>query len=537
MGRFDTLRRLAAISTLILLAGCGGGGPLAQNGGVGSGGTGISWGSVTGFGSLLVDGATYSSATGNYLAGTETTESSAETAQSVDLGNQLQISLDSEGKPQTVRIDAALVGPANTLDLALGRFVINGVSVRTNTDRSAGPVTYYSGLDGFGSGLDGAMLEVHGVHGVDGANRDYIQATLVRQIASSTRLRRTTGRIEALDAGAREFRIGGMLIGYDPAASILPAGAALVEGAVVNVWSSNPASGGRLDASVIRVRSLQGLSGSARVSGIVSALAGNRFTLAGVPVDAGHQALAATLAGLVNGDYVVAAGTISGSELVATELITARSRPQAVELRGTVRSYVGNAHFLVRGVTVDASLASFPNGPIPGGASDDTYVVVSGQVVANKVMADSVSVLPSIPAGRTVEQSGTVSGLSGGAFVLTLRDGGTRAVTLAANASFEGGASSRLVNGANVEIEATSTSTGLIAYSVEFRSLEAGSGSELETRGRAYDVSATRFSVNGLVIEINGRDASGLADGVEVEVHFIESGGVYLATEIGVEDD
>ena len=68
----EALRRVAAISTLILVAGCGGGGgPLAQNGGVGSGGTGISWGSVTGFGSVLVDGAGYSSASGTYAGSSQ----------------------------------------------------------------------------------------------------------------------------------------------------------------------------------------------------------------------------------------------------------------------------------------------------------------------------------------------------------------------------------------------------------------------------------------------------------------------------------
>ena len=534
----EALRRVAAISTLILVAGCGGGGgPLAQNGGVGSGGTGISWGSVTGFGSVLVDGAGYSSASGTYLAGSESAESTTTTAMSVDLGNQLQISLDADGKPATVKVDAALIGQARALDTALGRFVVNGVSVRTNTSAAAGPVTYYSGFDGFGPELDGSMLEIHGVYGVDGSNHAYIQASLVRQLPSTTQVRRITGRVDNLDTAARVFKLGDMFIDYDATTTTLPSAAALAEGAVVNVWSPVPESAGRLAARVVRVRTLQGLSGKGRIAGLVSARSASRFELSGVPVDASLAALAGTVAGLIDGDYVIATGTISGDGLIAEQLVSARLKPEIVELRGTIGAFVSTASFLLRGVAVDASKASFPNGPIPSGDPNGTYVIVSGRIEANKVLAEVVEVSRSVPTGSTVEYTGTVSGLSADTFVLTLRDGTTRAVTLAPNASFEDGAVDRLVDGATVEIEATSASSGLVAYSIEFRTLKSAELDELETRGRAYDVSASRFSVNGVVIEINGQDSRGLANGVEVEVHFVQSGSLYLATEISVEDD
>ena len=164
-------------------------------------------------------------------------------------------------------------------------------------------------------------------------------------------------------------------------------------------------------------------------------------------------------------------------------------------------------------------------------------MVVSGRIEANKVLAEVVEVSRSVPTGSTVEYTGTVSGLSGDTFVLTLRDGTTRAVTLAPNASFEDGAVDRLMDGATVEIEATSASSGLVAYSIEFRTLKSAELDELETRGRAYDVSASRFSVNGWSSRSTDRDSRGLANGVEVEVHFVQSGSLYLATEISVEDD
>jgi hypothetical protein len=55
---------LGALATGVLCA-CGGGGGtnVAEGGGVGSGGTGISYGTVTGFGSVIVDGVHYGDST------------------------------------------------------------------------------------------------------------------------------------------------------------------------------------------------------------------------------------------------------------------------------------------------------------------------------------------------------------------------------------------------------------------------------------------------------------------------------------------
>ena len=53
-----------------VLSSCGGGSSVALNtgGGVGTGGTGITLGTVTGFGSVVIDGTSYSSASPQYYA-------------------------------------------------------------------------------------------------------------------------------------------------------------------------------------------------------------------------------------------------------------------------------------------------------------------------------------------------------------------------------------------------------------------------------------------------------------------------------------
>ena len=129
------------------------------------------------------------------------------------------------------------------------------------------------------------------------------------------------------------------------------------------MWSPVPESAGRLAARVVRVRTLQGLSGRGDRRPGFGAL-GKPLRIVGVPVDASLAALAGTVAGLIDGDYVIATGTISGDGLIAEQLVSARLKPEIVELRGTIGAFVSTASFLLRGVAVDASKASFPNGPI-----------------------------------------------------------------------------------------------------------------------------------------------------------------------------
>ena len=225
---------MAAISTLILVAGCGGGGGAAgAERRRGPGGTGISWGSVTGFGSVLVDGAGYSSASGTSPAAKARNRPPPRQCPSISATSCRSAWTRMETRHGKGRRG---IDPASPRARHRARaFRGQRVSVRTNTSAAAGPVTYYSGFDGFGPELDGSMLEIHGVYGVDGSNHAYIQASLVRQLPSTTQVRRITGRVDNLDTAARVFKLGDMFIDYDATTTTLPSAAALAEGAVVNM--------------------------------------------------------------------------------------------------------------------------------------------------------------------------------------------------------------------------------------------------------------------------------------------------------------
>lgn len=451
-------RPLLALLLSLLLASCGVGGIATIIAGVGTGGTGVTWGIVTGFGSILVDGDIYSSASGEYYEGNDNDEDAPVSAFSVDLGEYLMIQRDDQGKPTSILIEPALIGVAHAVDGANGTLEVNGVRVKVNTNWTAGPVTYYAGITGLDDVTAGhTRLEIHGHYGVDGGG-GYIQATRIKLDTSTAT--RITGVVT--DLGAGFFKIGGVTISYG-AATVLPSVDDLAQGRLVNVWSSSAMSGGNLTANVIRVRTLRGATGTAAIAGLVTSLGGNRFNLSGIQVDAsGISGLS-----LANGQYIVVIGTVANTthDLVAASIRTTPTQASEVELKGTVTAYdSANKTLVVRGVPIVYD----SNTEIDGGLGLGKYVEVHGKVAGSVVLAEEINVEDSAPDGGSVEYSGTVSGFNGTSFVLTTESASYN-VTLADNVGYENGSAEDLHEaGRRIEIEASQTAYGLVAYAIEF---------------------------------------------------------------------
>jgi hypothetical protein len=552
------IKWVAAIFGALLalaLAGCGGAGTSAisviatvAGGGVGTGGTGIVFGAITGFGSLVVDGKAYSSATPRYFADSDMSEAAAASAAVLALGNQVQMQLDSDGNPTSVTVEPALMGTVGSI--GTNEFTVNGMTVRVNASAASAPLTYYSGLSDFASLKAGMRVAIHGNHGVDPASQQqYVQATLIEQLPGTGSAYRLSGLVSNLSASAATFQIGGTAVQFSGATSVLPAGISLANGLWVNVWSSTaPASKGELNANVIRVRTLAGTTGQAQVSGIVSKLLGTQFQLSGIAIDAGASALATTLRSLRAGDYVIAQGLpdAKAGTLVASSLRAYAAQPAQAELKGTITDLVSQTRFLVRGVPVDATGAQLI-GAASTSLRNGMYVEVAGSVSGNAVTAKTLSAPGQAPKGGTVNYRGSISQYDAakGTFVLTGsldEEGASVTVKLAPSAAYENGGMMQLMNGASVEVEATKDSGDLLAYGVFFRKLGAMaggmSGGKFESEGLAYGVTATTFNVNGLTIQINGVTPQGgsLTNGVKVEVAFAQSGGQNLAQQIAIDD-
>ena len=536
----------------LALGGCGGAGggavSTALSGGVGTGGTGIVFGAITGFGSIVVDGTAYSSATPQYFADSDQSEGAAASAAALALGNQVQLQLDAQGNPSSVTIEPALIGTVS--QIGSGEFTVNGMMVRVNTSAASAPLTYYSGLSNFSSLTAGMRVAVHGSHGVDpGSQQQYVQATLIEQLPSTGTVYRLSGLVSKLDTSAGTFQIGTTSVQFGANTAILPAGSALANGLWINVWSNTaPGPNGELSAGVIRARSLAGATGQVQVSGIVSELSGTQFLVAGIAIDAGASALATTLRSLRAGDYVTAQGLpdARAGTLVASSLRAYAAQPAQVELKGTITGLVSQTSFLVRGVPVDATGAQLI-GAASTSLRNGMYVEIDGRVGGNTVTATTLSAPGEAPTGGTVNYRGSISQYDAatGTFVLTGSmdaDNASITVKLADNAAYANGGMMQLMNGANVEVEATKDSGDLLAYGVFFRSLGAMaggmSGGQLETEGLAYGVTATTFNVNGLTIQINGVTPQGgsLTNGAQVEIEFTQSGGQNLARKIAIDD-
>lgn len=544
---------LALCALLVLvLSGCGGAGTgiaLASiAGGVGTGGTGIVFGTITGFGSVIVDGTAYSSATPLYFAGSDQGEAVETSSASMQLGSQVQVQLDAQGNPSSVLIEPKLVGAVS--QLGQGQFVVNGMTVRINSDAARGPVTYFSGLSGLSNLTIGMRVGVHGAYGVDaGSQQPYIQASLIEQLPSTNTVNRLSGTVTNLDAAADTFQLGATTVRMSTTTSILPGGTALANGMWVNVWS-NAAIGpnGELRAGTIRVRSLSGMTGQVQIGGVVSGLSGTQFHVSGIAIDGSAGALAPVVGSLTPGEYVVVQGqaNATASALVASSIRAYATQPTPVELNGTITGFVDQGNFLIRGVPVDASQAQLLGAASGASLRNGMFVEVSGSVDGNVVSAKSVSAENTVPTGETVNYLGTVSqyNAASGSFLLTgslNEDGASAVVKLAPNVAYANGSATQLSDGASVEVEATNTASGMVAYGVYFRNISAPTGSStggtLETEGLAYNVTSSTFEVNGLTIQFNGVIPQGgtLVNGSTVEVEFTQSGGQNLAQRIAID--
>ncbi len=543
----DKLRRAAlaaaAACCAAALAACGGGAAAVAllGGGVGTGGTGIAFGTVIGLGSVIVDGQRYSSATPTYYAPTSTSESAQATSEAVELGAHVDLSLGADGQPATATVQPELQGVVQQVDPASGTLTINGMRVVVNSDAARGPQTLYSGLTGLSSISAGStQVEVHGAYGVD-ANGPYLWATLIEQVPGDSSVTRLVGRVSAVGSSSFTLDTSATPVPLGSGTQVLaPQGLSLAAGDLVYVWNHE-------SSWVVRVVGTGSFTGSVQVSGPAYDVTGSGCTVSGIPVD--FSALGAQAAP-VQGEYLVVSGQADGQGTVKAQQLGSYSatQPAVFELHGTITGFLSPSSFLVRGTPVDASGASF----LAGSAAqlgNGVYVDITGQVSAasgNVIAAQTVNVYSAPPVGKTVDMQGTVQSVdaTGTQFVLNwqLQNSITPvSVTLASNRAFNQGDDTNLKPGAFVSIEGTLTSPSSVdAYTVNFGS--GGPAGQLSASGRVYQwsqgssvttTSAAAGSSSTFMLEGNQLTIpaglvipAGFGDGADVEVSFSASGNV-----------
>ena len=165
----------------ILIASCGGGGKSTLTGGVGSGGTGVAEGVVSGFGSVIIaeleyDDTDASVVLENASGQTEVTE--------VKLGQRVRIKHRKQGIADTIQVLPQLIGTASTGQNAQGEFTLLGQTVQNVTESDTqNTATVLNGLNSVSAGDE---LEVHGNWVLDRTrNYSVLIATRIEKLSSS----------------------------------------------------------------------------------------------------------------------------------------------------------------------------------------------------------------------------------------------------------------------------------------------------------------------------------------------------------------
>lgn len=447
---------------------------LASCGGVGSGGSGMSAGSVAdgtvnGFGSVIVDGARYDDRNASVVS--EVAPGSDVITQ-VRFGQRVSVQLDAAGVASTVRVDAALAGPVASIE-STNQFSMLGQTVLVNTTGTAGPITQFGG--GYSQASDLHARDVVSVHGllVRQGTSYVFQATRIDKLAAMPAYLRATGIVGNL--GSSTFTLGALTVDAT-GATLLPAGSTLANGQMVTLLAPPDSlqtpthTTWRVTAAQLRVQSVRDTSVYYRISGSISQLntLARTFTLDGVTVGYGAASVRPGGTALANGLYAVVQATAASDGTLAATSVTVRDAGSdtEAELSGNISAYDATSRrFVVRGVAVDAGSASLEECPT-GGLANDLYVKVEGRVTSSGVVASSVH-CEAEPSGATVQRHGVAGSVNPVArsFVLTT-SGGPVSVQWSDRTYFEGTSVSDLP-GRTVEVDGSFVNGVLVATKIE----------------------------------------------------------------------
>ena len=341
-----------ALCAALLFVGCGGG---VDTGGTGSPAQTFSSGSVSGFGSIVVNRVRYDES----AARVEDDEGSARSRSDLKLGVVVEIDagpVSTEPRTgtrtataSTVRIGSEIKGPVDAVNVAGGTLTVLGQLVLVDADTV---------FDGFPQGLAsvqvGQRVELHAFF--DAAN-DRHTATRIERKGSLVEFK-LRGRITRLDTSAKTFVIGTTTVSYAgvPAAE-LPA---LSDGLVARVTLATVPQGGVWIA--IKVRTGTAPPPADRVEVQLEGLVTDFVSLAsfkvnGTPVDASGSGVVfegGSSSELANRARIEVEGEMRNGVLVARKVEFQRQgKADKFELSGAIESVNAFARsFVLRGTTV-----------------------------------------------------------------------------------------------------------------------------------------------------------------------------------------
>ena len=289
----NRLTRASSVFAGLALAACGGGGSGAPGGGepvagidgtgIGTGAPVVAAGTVTGFGSVFVNGVRFETSNSSFVIDGEIgTEDDLDVGDVVVVYGTLDDGSETSGTATEIIFDDIVEGSieAGSIDLVSGVVLVLGQTVVVNADTSFDDSIQPPSLEGLN---DGDIIEVSGFRASDGT----IQATRIEPKLAGLEFE-LTGVVANLDAGAFSFDINGISVDYSGALIEDFAGGQIAEGDLVEVKSSGLGGSGELIATRVEFKGddVGGEDGDrVEIEGLITRFGGtDDFDVAGLPV-------------------------------------------------------------------------------------------------------------------------------------------------------------------------------------------------------------------------------------------------------------
>jgi hypothetical protein len=478
----------AAVVVALTLVACGGG---ADGGGVGTNGTGMTMGTVNGFGSVIVDGLRFDDRSARVEI-EQGSQGGDFVLAEVKLGHRSLVestgsandTTSSSGVAQRIEIEPSLVG---VVDSVLGDSItVLGQRVVVNSTGGQQAATVYEGYSGIGNIRPNDVVEVHALRQGSGSAVTYLATRIENKTGVPQTNLRIAGVVSAVTGGAGgTFKLGPLTVQRSGDMVILPVrspamqinnGDSVVVFAPTSAYQGTGATAPILAAGAVRVRSVTTpVSASAYLSGVVTSIDTTTKVIAlnGATVDLSRVADAdferTTLATLAVGDYVRARGRyLSATSFTADKLQLRRGNDDVnspAELHGTVSRFVAATSGTLASFNVrDTSVVIGSSANVSGcpAALDGRYVEVKGVVSSTGITATQID-CKSEADGAVLERKGVVSALDPVARTFLLD---TLKVSYTANTFFRDIVESNTSswrNGLTVEVEGSLSGTGASA--------------------------------------------------------------------------
>jgi hypothetical protein len=433
------LLRGALALAVFLVSACGGGGS-TDLAGVGSGGSGVASGSVSGFGSVIVDGVEY--------------DDSAATRQAEDangalgnvalkLGQRVRVVYAGDRVAASIEVQAQLVGPVTRAPGTDGVLQVLGQSVRIVTGSNDATRSNPTVLDGFATAAAiqaGDEVEAHGAWAYDSTQGLWLLvASRLEKLATAPDPVLIGGVVSAIEGsvlrlnGAAGTRIDGF-----------PAGSVAV-GETVRAWvarsglASSPLVAQRVAGAEIRASDLDA-SSTVSLSGLASGYdaASRTVVVQGVRVKLA-DGVVADEAALARGEFVSVELSRSAGTLVARSVKQrggSSDLGRTTEVKGVTRGIdwtAASVAFTLQGTAIQADASVIDASCRAVSAATDVYVEVRGSVLGSggAVAASSVRCSQSYSGSASTDYTGSLVSIDTANRSLSLRVGATGALLTA----------------------------------------------------------------------------------------------------------